>query len=110
LSYWVTPNLLKLSQRVCDIDAEVEVMLKEGVIQPSQRNWAAPVLLSGKKMAGSALITTNSTRLQRRIVTQDSTVLVESSSGASGYWQMPMAPGALAPILAYPVYGKPFCH
>jgi len=32
-----------------DINAEVEAMLKEGVIQPSQSNWAAPVLLVRKK-------------------------------------------------------------
>jgi len=65
---------------------------------------------SGKKIAGggSASITTNSKRLQIRIVSlelikqKDSIVLVEASSGASlmhqmaigSYWQLPMVHGA----------------
>jgi len=32
-----------------DIGAEVEAMLKKGVIRPSQTNWAAHVLLVRKK-------------------------------------------------------------
>jgi len=90
-----------------DIDAEVEAMLKEGVIQPSQSKWAAPLLLVRKK-DGRWRFCIDYHELNK-VTKKDCYPMSNANEGlngfggskfrskfdaASGYWQLPMEPGA----------------
>jgi len=90
-----------------DTNAEVEVMLKEGVIQPSQSNWATPVLLVRKKDGRWRRFCIDYHPINK-VMKKESFPMSDANEGlgglggskfrskfdtASGYWQLPMAPG-----------------
>ncbi|XP_076300585.1 uncharacterized protein LOC143218903 [Lasioglossum baleicum] len=100
------------------IDAEVEKMLKDGVVQPSRSPWSSPIVLARKK-DGKHRFCVDFRRLNK-VTKKDAyplpqiNAMLDKLRGArylstidlkNGYWQVPLTP-ASRPLTAFTVPGK----
>ncbi len=100
LHIWQTPPKLQLMKEL------VDVMLKEGVIEPSCSAWASPVVLIAKKSRGKPRFCIHCRRVNENTVTDADPIptiqdILDSLAGAAafssldlnnGYWQVEMDP------------------